>query len=295
MNHVIDISTKGAVLRVRDGLLSLQFKDEPEVTVPLGEVAALVLACPQTTLTQPVLSGLASAGAAVISCDERYMPIAMSLPLTGYHAPARRMMAQAKASRPMCKRLWRQIVRVKVRAQGSLLKELRGDDFGLLAMADLVRSGDAENVEGQAARVYWPALFDDVAFLRRTDLENQNRYLNYGYAVLRAVVARAICAAGLHPGLGIFHHHRENAYCLADDLMESLRPVVDRKAVEVTAIAGPDAPMDTRVKGMLLEVATQRYDMEGQKRTLFDVAAIMASSLAMVFEGQRRELILPEL
>lgn len=294
MNHVIDISSKGGRLRVRDGLLCIALGEDPEVTVPLKEVAALVLGCPQITLTQPVMSGLALAGAVLISCDERYTPVAMSLPLTGYYAPAKRMLAQAQASLPARKRIWRDIVRAKVRAQGRLIEELRGEDWGLIEMAERVRSGDMENIEGQAARVYWLALFGD-AFLRRTDGADQNRYLNYGYAVVRAIVARAICAAGLHPGIGVHHHHRENAYCLADDLIESVRPVVDRKVVAVMEMAGPDAPMDKRVKGMLLEIASERYDVEGEKRSLFDVASMMASSLGQVFEGERDQIILPEL
>lgn len=294
MNHVIDISDRGGRLRVRDGLLCMELAEAAEVTVPLGEVAALVLGSRQLTLTQPVLSCLAQAGAVVISCDERFTPVSMSLPLTGYHAPARRMLAQARAPRPVQKRVWQQIVKAKVAAQARVLEELRGEDWGLMEMASQVRSGDAQNMEGQAARVYWLAMFGDD-FLRRTDGAGQNRFLNYGYAVLRAIVARAICAAGLHPGIGVHHHHRANAYCLADDLMEPLRPVVDRKVAAVLEIAGPDAPMDKRVKGMLLEIASELYEMNGERRSLFDAAWMIASSLGQVFEGQKRELVLPEL
>ena len=138
---------------------------------------------------------------------------------------------------PVCKRLWRQIVRAKIKAQAALLVELRGTDFGLGALVLRVRSGDPSNVEARAARRYWPHVFADLDFRRHRENEDQNILLNYGYAVLRAIIARAICAAGLHPSLGIHHHNRYNAFCLADDLMEPFRPAVDHAVAEYMAHA----------------------------------------------------------
>jgi CRISPR-associated protein Cas1 len=294
MNHIVDISTQPARLRTSNGLLCIELEQGPQCMVPLAEIAAVVLGEARVTLTQPVLAELAGAGVPVVICDDRHLPVAMSLPLTGYHAPARRLAAQAAAALPLRKRLWQQIVRAKITVQARLLRAVRGQDLGLPELARAVRSGDPENLEGQAARIYWPCLFHNPDFLRRFDRQDQNRYLNYGYAVLRAVVARAICAAGLHPGLGLHHHHRENPFCLADDLMEPLRPVVDLQVLQALDVAGPDAPLTGPVKRVLLAIVSERYLLEGESRTLFDIAAAMASSLALALERQREDLLLPE-
>jgi CRISPR-associated protein Cas1 len=208
---------------------------------------------------------------------------------------AERFARQAAAALPTRKRLWRQIVRAKIRAQAALLKSLHGSTFGLEALVPLVKSGDPKNVEAQASRRYWPALFADKSFRRDVDANDQNRYLNYGYAVIRAVIARAICAAGLHPSLGLHHHNRYNAFCLADDLLEPLRPLADSAALKVLRTRGPDAPMDRETKEILLGFLTRRYELEGESRTLFDLAARTAASLAAVFNGEGKKLLIPEI
>jgi CRISPR-associated protein Cas1 len=185
-------------------------------------------------------------------------------------------------------------VKSKIRAQGLLLLELYGKDRGLRALAKKVKSGDVENLEGQASRRYWPALFNDPDFQRRRDAEDQNRFLNYGYAILRAIVARGICAAGLHPSLGIHHHNRYDAFCLADDLMEPFRAIVDRAVVRWVAEHGKDSEMCKEAKAAMLGALMERYDLEGEQRTLFDISSRLASSLAQVFLGEREKLALPD-
>ncbi|HJT36296.1 MAG TPA: type II CRISPR-associated endonuclease Cas1, partial [Pirellulales bacterium] len=198
-----------------------------ECSVPLTEIAVLIAAHPQVTFTQAVLGGLAAAGGIFIVCDERWLPAGMLLPLRGHHLQARRFQAQAAVAAPVKKRLWQQIVRAKIETQAQALETLHGDSAGLRPLVPLVRSGDPENIEARAARIYWPLLFADESFRRQWEAGDQNRLLNYGYAVLRAIVARALCAAGLHPTLGLHHHNQYSAFCLADDLMEPFRPVVD--------------------------------------------------------------------
>ena len=294
IEHILDFAQQRAYLRADGGLLVVEGADNSKATVPFAEIAAVVLAHPQVTISRGALSSLAEAGAVIVTCDERFMPISMTMPLTGYHAPARRMMAQINAPLPVHKRLWQQIVKAKIHAQATLLEDTRHDDFGLRALAGEARSGDPDNCEGQAARVYWPALFSSAEFLRRRDGQDQNRFLNYGYAVLRAVTCRAICAAGLHPGLGIHHHHRENAFCLADDLMEPFRPSVDRLALAVLGEFGADAMMDKAVKGRLLEVVKERFEAQGEERTLFDTLARLAGSVGAVFAGAAERAVLPD-
>lgn len=292
-DHIIDLSEGAAYLSVRNRQLVIK-RGEVSASFPLVEIAALVLAHPQVSMSQAVLSGLAEGGAVVVVCDGRRMPCGMLLPLAGNFVQTERMAAQVQSTLPLRKRLWRQLVRAKVRAQGRLLETLHGDDRGLAALAGRVQSGDATNVEAQAARRYWPALFGDPAFRRDPGAEDQNRMLNYGYAVLRGIVARAICAAGLHPSLGLHHHNRYDAFCLASDLMEPYRPLVDRAVAELLAEHAPDAPLNKDIKSVLVGGLTGRVLLEDQQRTLFDVAARCATSLVAAYGGQRKSLLIGE-
>jgi CRISPR-associated protein Cas1 len=196
---------------------------------------------------------------------------------------------------PTRKRVWQQLVKAKVRAQGNLLRELHGDDRGLIALSKHVRSGDPDNIEGRASRRYWPALFADPSFRRNRDADDCNRHLNYGYAILRAIVARAICAAGLHPSLGLHHHNRYDTFSLASDLMEPFRPLVDRTVALHARQSDPCAPLDKEAKRALLAALTGRLVIGDEERPLFDTAARTASSLAQVYAGQRKRLLLPEI
>jgi len=295
IERIIDISEGPVRLQVANGLLVIHRDETPETTVPLAEIAVVVMSQPRVTLTHGVLSGLAEAGAGLVVCNDKFMPVGMLLPLEGHFTQAERFARQARIPLPIRKQLWKQIVEAKILAQARLLADLRGGDLGLPILARRVRSGDTGNHEGQAARLYWPALFRDPTFRRDRNALDQNRLLNYGYAVLRAIVARAVCAAGLHPSLGIHHHNRYDAFCLADDLMEPFRPIVDRQVAILTDTHGKDCPLDRNSKGTLIDWLLGRFLVEGESRTLFDIAARTASSLAAVYERRRKGLILPEL
>lgn len=291
--RIVDVSEVGAYLHVQDGRLLVESGGEVLGDVPLHHLAGVILTHPRVTISRGALAGLAEAGAVVVVCGENFLPVGMQLGLTGYHAPARRLAAQAQVGRPVCKRAWQQIVQSKIRNQAAVLRELRGDDGGLGALAGRVGSGDPQNVEAQAARRYWPLLFDRAEFRRKPEAPDENRMLNYGYAILRAMTARAICAAGLHPGLGVHHHHRNNAYCLADDLMEPLRPFVDRAVVELAGTFGADAPLDRDVKRELISAVYGRVELGGEQRTVLDALGRIAGSLAGLFEKRCVRLVLP--
>jgi len=296
IERVIDISDKPARLRVKlDQLVLDRDGDESPATVPLDEIGVLVVSHPQVTFTHAVLSGIAARNGACVVCDEKHMPVGMLLPLESHHLQSERFAVQAAASLPTKKRLWQQLIRAKVTAQGRLLEQLRDNDHGLIAMASRVRSGDPDNVEGTASRRYWPFLFNDPAFRRDRDADDQNRNLNYGYAVLRAIVARAICAAGLHPSLALHHHNRYDTFRLASDLMEPFRPLVDRAVALYVQQRRPHAPFDKKAKSALLTALTGRLVIQGEERSLFDVATRTASSLAQVFLGERKDLNLPDI
>lgn len=289
-DRAVEIADRPASLSIDAGRLMISQDGAIAATVPLGDLGVLVVSNQEVRYTQAVLTSIAANGAALVTCDERHMPMAMLLPLQAHHLQTERVGRQATISRPTAKRLWQQIVKTKIVAQGRLLDRLHGADEGLRLMAARVRSGDPDNLEAQAARRYWVALFDDPNFRRDRTREDQNRHLNYGYAILRAVVARGICGTGLHPSLGLHHRNRYNAFCLADDLMEPWRPIVDEIVAALVRERGREVPMDREARLALLGILARRLDDEGEMRTLFDCAARTAGSLVGVLEGTARQL-----
>jgi CRISPR-associated protein Cas1 len=292
--RILDFSEEAVFLHVRYEQLVIEQEGKEKTTIPLEEIAALCVSHAQVSYTNAVLSGLATKGGALVVCNEKHLPVGMMLPLVGHSTQVERFAEQASASAPTCKRLWQQLVQAKLMAQGKVLQELKGQDQGLIAMATRVKSGDSENLEAQASRRYWAALFGD-SFRRDREAEDQNRHLNYGYAILRAIVARSICASGLHPSIGVHHHNRYDSFCLADDLMEPFRPLVDKAVAKWIESHDPKAPFERETKAAILSALTGRFDLEGESRTLFDVTSRLASSLAQVFSGEGQSLLIPEL
>jgi len=293
-DRIVDISESAATLNVRYSQLVIESEGGAEVTTPLAELAVLVISHPRVLMTQAVIAGLAENGGSVVICGDKYLPTAMMLPLQTHTTQTERFAKQAQASLPLRKRLWQQIVKGKIRAQGRTLRDLHGNDAGLLALAERVRSGDVGNLESQASRRYWPLVFGYPKFRRGSEGPDQNNHLNYGYAVLRAMVARALCGAGLHPSLGLQHHNRYDAFCLANDLMEPFRPIIDRAVYGWIQDHDPALPLDRAAKAFLTAAVTQRYELDGESRTLFDLIGRAASSLARAFMGESKQLQIPE-
>jgi len=289
-DRVLDISREPARLSIRNSLLVVETGGVERAAIPCEELAAVVIGHRQVSLTQAVLSELAKAGALLVTCDEKFHPAAMVLPLDAHHAQAERFRAQATMDAPRKKRLWQDVVRAKIRAQANLLRAVTGSDEGLGALVSRVRSGDPDNVEARAARRYWSRLFEEDGFRRRDEEDVRNHLLNYGYAVLRALTARSICGAGLHPSFSLHHTNAANPFGLADDLMEPFRPLVDEmvRAEEVPELS-PEMK-HTLVGGLL-----RRYEAEGEVRTLPDILTRVAQSLAAIVMGAREKLWLPEL
>jgi CRISPR-associated protein Cas1 len=296
-DQILEISNP-ARLSVKDAQIVIEREGFLPFITPVSGINTLLLAHPQVSLTEAVLSRLAEAGASVVTIDGRFLPAAMMLPLQSHSLQTERLAAQVELGAVPRKRLWQQIVRAKIRAQGALLKELHGSDGGLVASAARVKSGDPENVEAQAARRYWTLVFGDPKFRRGADQNesgaDQNRHLDYGYTVLRAAVARAICASGLHPSLGLRHRNRYDPFCLAADLMEPFRPLVDRRVALWIARNPADARLDSATKRWLIEGVTMRYLDGREERALSDILFRTASSLAAVVMGERGTLDLPE-
>jgi CRISPR-associated protein Cas1 len=302
-NRIIEISESPARLRIERRQLVIDRGDDAPADgdltesrrvsrVPLDDLAAVVVSHPQVSYTQAVLSELAAAGGAFVTCDRSRMPVGLLLPMAGHFIQGERFRKQMELSLPRRKRLWQQIVRAKIAMQGALLSARLGTDCGLAALLPNVRSGDPSNVEAQAARRYWTALFGSD-FRRDRDAADHNRLLNYGYAVLRAVTARAICAAGLHPSVGLHHHNRYNTWCLADDLLEPYRPIVDRAVAELMDGAESVPEMDRSTREALLSSLTGAVELSGETRTLFDALSRTSSSLVQVIGGDGERLDLP--
>lgn len=277
-NRIVDIANSAAFLKMRNGLLVIEIEGVEQEAIPFADLAAVVVSNRQVVFTQAVLTGLAEAGASLVTCDEKHHPAAMLLPLVGHHAQAERFARQAALPLPRKKRWWQAIVRAKIEAQGRTLDRLWGRDYGMNKMTRRVASGDPQNVEAQAARRYWMVVFDDAGFHRGDGEDSRNAVLNYGYAVLRAAAVRALCASGLHPSFGLHHHNRMNPFSLGDDVMEPYRPAVDRVVVDLFR-AGCEGISST-VKRSVIEAVTGRYLVEGEQRTLFDVLTRTAQGLA---------------
>ena len=295
MNRILDFSNEAVSLRIARRQLEITRRDGSLLTTPVDEIAVVILAHPSITLTKTVLQELALAGAVLVVCDEKHLPTSMLAPLIGHHLASRIMREQASAPPTIARRAWKEIVRAKISGQAQILKELQGHAGILPRLAREVKTGDSTNLEAQAAHFYWQKLFGAQEFTRNPDSDDMlNIALNYGYAILRAITARAITAAGLNPALGIFHHNKYDSFCLADDLMEPLRPVVDRIVWQLLQDDALPSELTSSLKRQIITAVNQRYILNGRQETIFEVSCRLAVSLADLFGGREDHLCLLE-
>lgn len=252
LGRVIEIAEEGRHLSRERGFLVVSAGREEVGRVPLDDIAAVLATARGTSVSVALLAALAERGLPFVVPGANFAPAALLWPVAGHHAVSRRMAAQIDRTRPMEKRLWAQVVAAKIRRQGWALQSAGRPAGAFVRLARLVRAGDPDNLEAQAARRYWKLLFGGD-FRRDAEADGANALLNYGYAVLRAATARALCAVGLHPGLGIFHRHPENPMPLADDMMEPFRPAIDDtvRALLADGIAGVTVPAKRRLAAVL--------------------------------------------
>ncbi len=270
-------------------------KEAVVVTAPIEDIGVVVLEDRQITVTNVALDALLQNNCAVITCDEKHMPAGMLLPLEGNTIQSERFRNQIEASLPLKKQLWQQTVQAKIRNQASVLKRLSGVEAGcMLAWANDVKSGDSENLEGRAAAYYWRNIFPNLpGFTRDREGETPNSLLNYGYAIVRAVIARALVASGLLPTLGIHHHNRYNAYCLADDIMEPYRPYVDELVLNIMQSEMDYGELTPELKRQLLGLPVTEVVIGGQRSPMMVAASQTTSSLCKCFSGELRKLAYP--
>jgi CRISPR-associated protein Cas1 len=291
IKRTIEISGKGNDLSIDLGSLVIRKDGEPLGRIPLEDIGLLILDAPTTTYTHSVITEVLAAGAVIIPCGRDHHPRGLFLPQES-SLQTQRLAAQVAAPLPLKKSLWKQIVQAKVRNQAGALPEEAPERGLLRTLVAHVRSGDPTNVEAHAARVYWPAMFGKD-FRRLPDGPPPNALLNYGYMVLRSCVARAVCGAGLHPSLGLHHHNRSNAFCLADDLLEPLRPLVD---VRVRTLAqGGIIEINRESKMHLLSVLTETVRTGGEKGPLMVALERVTSSLVRCYAREQKNLDLPDL
>ena len=274
------------------------FKRQAEVTKPIEDIGVVVLDNKQITITSGAIEALLENNCAVITCDSHSMPVGLMLPLYGNTTQNERFRHQIDASLPLKKQLWQQTVQCKINNQASVLHALRGEEVRCMRVwAKDVRSGDTENMEGRAAAYYWKYLFGQHidGFTRDRDGVPPNNLLNYGYAILRAVVARALVTSGLLPTLGIHHHNRYNAYCLADDIMEPYRPYVDELVYNLVKNKGlPTDGLTREWKADLLAIPTLDVIISGKRSPLMVAVGQTTASLYKCFSGEVRKIAYPE-
>ena len=271
-------------------------KDEAQQTIPVEDIGVVLLDNKQITVTQGLMTALLENNCAVITCNDQHLPVGLHLPLTGNSIQNERFRFQLEASAPLRKQLWQQTVQQKIQNQAAILRYVGAEQRNMLRWVKEVKSGDADNLEGRAAAYYWKNVFPSLPeFIRGQEADPPNNLLNYGYAIVRAVVARALVAAGMLPTLGIHHHNRYNAYCLADDIMEPYRPYVDKEVVEIVNSNVDYSQVTTELKRRLLGIPVIEVLIGGNRSPLMVAAQTTANSLVKCFMGETRKLIYPDL
>ena len=279
---------------VKNDTLPESFKRTSEVTKPIEDIGVVVLDHKQITITSGALEALLENNCAIITCDSKSMPIGLMLPLYGNTTQNERFRQQLDASLPLMKQLWQQTIKAKIENQAVVLKEYSDVETKCMNVwAADVKSGDSNNLEARAAAYYWKNLFQIEGFTRDRDGIPPNNLLNYGYAILRAVVARGLVVSGLLPTLGI--HNRYNAYCLADDVMEPYRPYVDRLVCGMIKQGVDYTELTKELKAQLLTIPVLETHIAGKRSPLMVAVGQTTASLYKCFSGELRKISYPEM
>ena len=279
----------------RNETLPDKFKAEAVRTIPIEDIGVVVLDNNQITLTHGLMEKLLRNNCALITCDNKRMPYGMMLPLSGNTTQTERYRHQIDASLPLKKQLWQQTVEAKINNQAHVLSTSTGVVVKNMHKWRMeVKSGDPDNFEARAAVYYWANLFPNIKkFIRSREGEPPNNLLNYGYAVLRAVVARSLVASGLLPTLGIHHRSKYNAYCLADDIMEPYRPYVDKLVIEIMQCSSDISEITKEHKSQLLNIPVLDVIINNKRSPLMIAVQQTTASLAQCFMGEIRKIKYP--
>jgi len=292
-DRIIDLSSYGGKVRLENHLLVMVFNEINTVSVPLEDIAVLILDNQQLTITQPALGALGENNIPVVVSNRKHQPSSILLPLVGNGKQTEYFIDQINSPAPVRKKAWKEVIQAKILSQAELLAIATGSDYGLRSIAKTVKSGDSTNRESSAAQRYWSR----IPYLdrRRRDEEDANVYLNYGYTILHAMASRAVCAAGLHPSLGIQHHHRNNAFCLASDVMEPFRSIVDWSVWKLCKGKPSNDVLTKETKSTLLSALLGKVLMDGERISVFKALAGVCVGLRKRYGGLKSaSLCLPD-
>ena len=272
------------------------FKKNYVSTKPIEDIGFIIIDHKQITITSGLIDALLENNVAIITCDRKSLPTGMMLPLCGNTLQSERFRIQIDSSLPLRKQLWQQTIIAKIENQAKVLYRSRCvETRNMLKWASSVKSGDSDNLEARAAVYYWNNLFPKIdGFVRGREEMPPNNLLNYGYAILRAIIARALVSSGLMPTLGIHHHNKYNAYCLADDIMEPYRPFVDELVLHILEQEIDVSTLSKEIKLQLLSIPTIDVVINGKRSPLMVAATITTSSLYKCFAGEMKKIIYPK-
>ena len=292
IKRIVDISNS-AKLSLKNSQLVIS-QDNKDSTIPVEDIGILILDNPAIICTQGVLNECYKNNTLVVMCDNRHLPSAVLLPLSGHTLQTKILSIQCNATKPTQKKIWQSIVKAKVKAQARVLESVAANPKYLNNLIPQIRSGDSGNVEAKAARYYWQELFGK-SFRRGNDSHNINHLLNYGYAIIRAACARAIVGSGLHPSIGVHHHNQYDTFCLADDLMEPLRPLVDIKVYEILQEQQENIELNNETKSRLLSSLSMNCSMEKQRLPLMVAMHHYTASISKALGGEVNSIQIPKI
>ena len=290
----LSLKDKQLVIKKLD---DLDINGKPKiVTRPIEDIGVIVLENKQITITLGAIDALIQNNCAIITCDSKCMPNGLMLPLESNNIQSERFREQINASIPLKKQLWQQTIRQKILNQAAILEKYTDTTAKCMRVwANDVKSGDSDNLEGRAAAYYWKNLFKIKDFTRQQEGIPPNNLLNYGYAILRAIIARALVSSGLLPTLGIHHHNKYNAYCLADDIMERYRPYVDEVVLNIIKEEFDISNLSLEIKSRLLTIPVLDVVINDKRSPLMIAATQTTASLYKCFSGELRKINYPEM
>ena len=295
----LSLSNKQLVIKLpeveRNENLPPKLKEQAKRTIPIEDIGVIILDNKRITITQGVIEALLQNNSALVTCDSSRMPVGLMLPLYGNKTQSERFRDQINASLPLKKQLWQQTVQAKIINQAYVLLNKNSSIVdNMQAWAKDVKSGDPDNYEARAAVYYWANLFNEIeGFSRYREGIPPNNLLNYGYAILRAIVARSLVASGLLPTFGIHHRNKYNAYCLADDIMEPYRPFVDKLICDIVDTEKDIENLTPEIKFKILNIPVLDVIIEGQRSPLMNAVSKTTASLYKCFTGETRKIKYP--
>jgi CRISP-associated protein Cas1 len=292
IKRILEVSSSGTYLSIKHQQLVLKLATGETHSASCEDIGALIIDNPAVTFSTAVVNSITEAGGCIVVCGKNHLPTTLMLPIEANTLQGERFRRQSDISKPLCKKLWAKIIVSKIQQQAIMLESIGKNSAVLVSLAKRVRSGDPANIEAQAARHYWKPLLGS-GFSRHREGKPPNNLLNYGYTVLRAIVARAICGTGLHPTLGLHHKNKYNAFALADDLMEPYRPLVDQSVLEYLSQNDLTEDINRDCKAKLLGMLHRQLYFDGKKEVVQIAIQHTAESLSKSIMSNRDYLKLP--